>query len=462
MFFKQYYLGCLAHASYLIGSEGEACVVDPQRDVNEYIADAEREGLKIKYIFETHLHADFVSGHKELAEATGAVIVYSDKARAKFDHLAVADGTKLKLGQLEIEILTTPGHTPESICVLFKETGSTEPARVLTGDTLFIGDVGRPDLVGKYGFTSEQMAAMLYDSLHEKLLKLPDDTLVYPAHGAGSLCGKNISNERFSTIGTQKNFNWALKPMSKEEFVLSLTRDLPEVPAYFGLAVETNRSGAKALADIQKPAELDWQKLQNKDATVLDIRTASVFCAGHFPGAVNIGLDGQFASWCGTVLKAEKAALILVCDQAEQAEEAVLRLARAGLEGVVGWVCAAKIPAEHMLKVKEVTVTELKSLLDGNSPPRVLDVRRIQEYKAGHVPGAQNMPLSEIGEDVQVDSETAVICQAGYRSAIAVSLLLRAGVKGPIINVKGGTLAWKKADLPVDEEALSCSGSGSK
>lgn len=462
MFFRQYFLGCLAHASYLIGSDGVACVVDPQRDVQEYIEDAEREGLTIKYIFETHLHADFVSGHKELAEATGAKIVYSEKARAQFEHLAVADGQELTLGRLQIKILATPGHTPESICLLVSEPGSTEPARVLTGDTLFIGDVGRPDLVGKYGFTSLQMAEMLYDSLHQKLLTLPDDTLVYPSHGAGSLCGKNISSERFSTIGTQRKFNWALAAMTKEKFVELLVSDLPEVPAYFGLAVETNRAGARALSELVKPAHMTAVDL-SKSTTILDVRSATAFCAGHWPGSVNIGLDGQFASWCGTILGANEA-IIIICDQEKQAEEAVLRLARAGLEGIAGYIIAADLPCDRLVQIKEVTVTELSDLLAGENPPQVIDVRRSAEYRGGHVPGAKNFPLSEIEKNVATissakDTATAVICQAGYRSGIAVSLLKKNGFAGKIINVKGGTQAWRKQELPVEAESLSsCSG----
>lgn len=460
MFFRQYFLGCLAHASYLIGSDGVACVVDPQRDVKEYIEDAEREGLTIKYIFESHLHADFVSGHRELAEATGAKIVYSEKARAQFEHLAVADGEVLTLGQLQIKILATPGHTPESICLLVSEKGSSEPARVLTGDTLFIGDVGRPDLVGKYGFSSLQMAEMLYDSLHQKLLTLPDETLVYPAHGAGSLCGKNISTERFSTIGTQRKYNWALAPMNREKFVDLLVRDLPEVPAYFGLAVETNRAGARALSELVKPTQITAAEL-SASSTILDVRSASAFCSGHWPGSINIGLDGQFASWCGTILGAGES-IIIVCDQAKQADEAVLRLARAGLEGITGYIFAADLPSENLLHIKEVTVTELSELLAGKNPPQVIDVRRSAEYRGGHVPGAKNFPLSEIEKNIAtIDSATAtaVICQGGYRSGIAVSLLKKNGLPGQIINVKGGTQAWRKEELPVQADKLTaCSG----
>src|SRR5215470_7360995 len=257
MYFKQFYLGCLAHASYLIGSEGEAAVVDPQRDVDQYVEEARRQGMKIKYVVETHLHADFVSGHRELAERTGAKIVFGAKAGVTFDHLDARDGDVLKVGRAGLRILHTPGHTPESISLLLGDPDDAgKPMKVLTGDTLFIGDVGRPDLAGGKGFSAEQMAGMLYDSLREKLMKLPDETEVYPAHGAGSMCGRNISKETSSTIGQQRLFNYALKPMSKEEFVKMMTTDLPEAPAYFSQDAEMNRTGAGLLKQLPPPAEL--------------------------------------------------------------------------------------------------------------------------------------------------------------------------------------------------------------
>jgi len=251
MYFKQFYLGCLAHASYLIGSDGDAAVVDPQRDVDEYLAEAEAQGLKIKYVIETHLHADFVSGHQEIAARTGAQIIFGEKAGVEFEHRAVSDGEELGLGQLVLRFIETPGHTPEGICVLASDTEAPgEPQKLLTGDTLFIGDVGRPDLAGGKGFTPQMMAEMMYDSLHGKLLKLPDEVEVYPAHGAGSMCGRNMSKETSSTIGEQRNFNYALKPMSKEEFVTMMTADLPEAPVYFPRDAEINRSGARELSEL--------------------------------------------------------------------------------------------------------------------------------------------------------------------------------------------------------------------
>ena len=306
MYFKQFYLGCLAHASYLVGSDGEAAVVDPQRDVDQYVAEAEAQGLRIKYVVETHLHADFVSGHRELAARTGAEIVFGAKAGARFPHRAVKDGDELRVGRVTLRVLETPGHTPESISLLVIDTEvSPEPQKVLTGDTLFVGDVGRPDLAGARGYTPHEMAGMMYESLHGKLLKLDDAVEVWPAHGAGSMCGRNISKETSSTIGQQRRFNHALAPVGRDEFVRMLTTDLPEAPAYFPVDAEINRAGAPPLAELRRPAALIPQQVSayaNLGYVVLDVRAASEFGAGHVPGALNIGLGGQFASWAGALI----------------------------------------------------------------------------------------------------------------------------------------------------------------
>src|SRR5262245_50546717 len=289
MYFKQFYLACLAHASYLIGSEGEAAVVDPQRDVDEYLVEAAANGLKIKYVIETHLHADFVSGHQELAARTGAQIIFGEKAGAAFAHRAVHDGEELSMGSVTLRFIETPGHTPEGICVLV--TAPNEPQKLLTGDTLFIGDVGRPDLAGGKGYTPQMIAEMMYDSLHGKILKLPDEVEVYPAHGAGSMCGRNMSKETSSTIGEQRKFNYALKPMSKEAFVTMMTADLPEAPSYFPKDAEINRSGARGLSELQPPqplTPLQVVNLRDKGHVLLDVRSAADFGAGHVPGAMNI------------------------------------------------------------------------------------------------------------------------------------------------------------------------------
>src|SRR6185503_15841844 len=292
MYFKQFYLGCLAHASYLIGSEGEAAVVDPQRDVDQYVAEANANGFKIKFVIETHLHADFVSGHRELADRTGAEIVFSAEAGATFSHRAVKEGDELRVGKAVLKVMETPGHTPESISILVTDTeDATQPQRILTGDTLFVGDVGRPDLAGGKGYTPAMMAGMMYDTLHHKLLRLPDEVEVYPAHGAGSMCGKNMSKETSSTIGQQRQFNYALQPMSKDEFVRMMTTDLPPAPDYFAKDAEINRGGAEALGDLPSIPALSVKQLrdlqtQTPNLVVLDVRSATEFGAGHVPGSI--------------------------------------------------------------------------------------------------------------------------------------------------------------------------------
>jgi hydroxyacylglutathione hydrolase len=345
MYFKQFYLGCLAHASYLIGSDGEAAVIDPQRDVDEYITEAKANGLEIKYVIETHLHADFVSGHQELNERTGAQIVFGEKANAAFEHRPVRDGEEIRLGKVVLRFMETPGHTPEGICVLIIDTAvSDQPQKILTGDTLFIGDVGRPDLAGGKGFTPQMMAEMMYDSLHGKILKLPDEVEVYPAHGAGSMCGKNMSKDTWSTIGEQRKFNYALKPMTKEQFVSMMTADLPEAPAYFPRDAEINRSGARGLSELSPPTALSPQQvseLREQGHVLLDVRSAADFGAAHVPGSVNIGLGGQFAIWAGSLIPLN-AAIVLVADTTAQVDESVVRLARVGIAPVFRSIRSSK------------------------------------------------------------------------------------------------------------------------
>ena len=304
MFFKQFYLACLAHASYLIGSDGEAAVVDPQRDVDEYLDEAAAQGLEIKYVIETHLHADFVSGHQELAARTGARLSSVRKPESSLTSRRKR-WRRDQVRQNGVAVYRNSGHTPEGICVLVTDTISDQPQKLLTGDTLFIGDVGRPDLAGGKGYTPQMMAEMMYDSLHGKLLKLPDEVEVYPAHGAGSMCGRNMSKETSSTIGEQRKFNYALKPMSKEEFVTMMTADLPEAPVYFPKDAEINRSGARGLSELQPPQALTPQqvlRVQQQGEVLLDVRSAADFGAGHVPGSINIGLGGQFAMWAGSLI----------------------------------------------------------------------------------------------------------------------------------------------------------------
>ena len=463
MHFKQFYLGCLAHASYLVGSDGEAAVVDPQRDVDQYLAEAEARGLKIKYVVETHLHADFVSGHCELAARTGAEIVFGRAARAAFPHRAVSDGDELRVGRVVLRFIETPGHTPEGVSVLVIDTEAPDaPQKVLTGDTLFIGDVGRPDLAGSKGFTSEQMAAMLYDSLHEKLLKLDDDTEVFPAHGAGSMCGRNISKETSSTIGQQRRFNYALAPMPKDDFVRMMTDDLPPAPAYFSRDAEINRTGAPALDALPRPAALapaDVLRLRREGGhLVLDTRPAAEFGAGHVPGALNVGLGGQFATWAGSLIRPEEK-IVLVADDEAKVDEAVMRLARVGLETVVGYLdggmSAWREAGFETATVEQISVEDLRNRLDEEADLQVLDVRRAAEYDAGHVPGARLSTLAALASDpldgLDPARPVAVICAGGYRSSAATSLLAPRGFRR-LLNVAGGTAAYVNAGFPVEKK----------
>lgn len=453
MYFKQFYLGCLAHASYLIGSNGEAAVVDPQRDVDEYLAEANAQGLQIKYVIETHLHADFVSGHQEIAARTGAQIVFGAQAQVEFAHRAVQDGEEMRMGDVSLRFLETPGHTPEGICVLVN--APNEPAKLLTGDTLFIGDVGRPDLAGGKGYTPQMMAEMMYDSLHGKLLKLPDEVEVYPAHGAGSMCGKNMSKETSSTIGEQRKFNYALKPMTKDEFVQMMTADLPEAPSYFPRDAEINRSGAREMSELQPPNALTPQQVSElRDHILLDIRSAADFGAAHVPGSMNIGLGGQFAMWAGSLIPLNSS-IIIIADTSAQVDESVVRLARVGIEGVKGYleggVQSWRDAGLPINTIEQVSVSELKDQL-ANSDLQVVDVRRPGEYVNGHVPRALNAPLASLDKSplpLQKDKLTAVICAGGYRSSAAASLLQQQGFS-KLLNVSGGTGAWVSAGYPVE------------
>ena len=462
MYFKQFYLNCLAHASYLIGSDGEAAVVDPQRDVDQYIEEAAAHNLNLKYIIETHLHADFVSGHRELAARTGAQIVFGEKAKATIPHRAVRDGDELMIGKVKLRILETPGHTPEGISVLINNTEvSDQPQKVLTGDTLFIGDVGRPDLAGAKGYTKETMAAMMYDSLHEKLLRLPDPVEVYPAHGAGSMCGRNLSDETSSTIGEQRKFNYALQPMTKDEFVRIMTTDLPEAPAYFSRDAEINRGGAVALNGLSKPSALspaEVYELGAQGQVILDVRPAAEFGAGHIPGALNIGLGGQFASWAGSLIPLS-APIVIIAESEAQVDEAQIRLARVGLESVKGYLAGGMAAwqdagQEMAALVPQITVAELKELIETRADLQIVDVRRPAEYESGHAPRAITAPLANLRAllpklSLDVTKQTALICAGGYRSSAGTSILQQAGFEN-LLNDAGGTKAWIEAGYEVE------------
>jgi len=469
MHFEQFYLTCLAHASYMIGSEGEAAVVDPQRDVDIYLKAADEQHLKIRYIFETHLHADFVSGHKELAARTGAKIYIGARANAEFPHVPLTDGFEVKMGAVRIRALETPGHTPESVCLVItdetksSESKSAQPCAVLTGDTLFIGDVGRPDLSKTH--TPRELAGLLYDSLHQKLLTLPDAVMAYPAHGAGSLCGRAMRAERSSTIGTERLTNYALQIASREEFIAQLTTNLPARPDYFLEDAEINRSGAAALTELPplpalSPAEV--QALLQQNANVLDVRPGDEFAAGHVPGSICIALSGQFASWAGGILGIHSKP-VLIGDSDAQIEEARLRLARVGIEELRGYlaggVAAWQKAGLPLVKTAQISPQELnQKLLEGSWRAHdVLDVRREGEWQAGHIAEVQCRALDTFPQGLPaMDRERpiAVHCKGGYRSMIACSLLERAG-HGNVINVAGGFDAWHAAGLPEVAEELA-------
>ncbi|HEY2170472.1 MAG TPA: rhodanese-like domain-containing protein [Candidatus Angelobacter sp.] len=455
MYFEQFYLGCLAHASYMLGSEGEAAVVDPQRDVEIYLKAAEQHGLKIRHIFETHLHADFVSGHLELAKRTGAKIYIGAHAGVTFLHVALQDRSEVRFGKLRITALETPGHTPEGVClVVSDEEKSQEPWAVLTGDTLFIGDVGRPDLSKTH--TPQQLAGNLYDSLHGKLMKLNDHVLVYPAHGAGSLCGRNMRAERSSTIGTERLTNYALQIKSRNEFIRQLTENLPSRPEYFLEDAQINRAGAPALSempDLPPITAAELNELLKQSVFVLDVRPNSDFAAAHVPGSVNIALSGQFASWAGAIMGLN-ARPVLVADTPEQYSESRLRLARVGIEDprgfLQGGVAAWKQAGFPVADVPQITVQELSRQWNQNL--QVLDVRREAEWQAGHIEGAEWFPLDNFkisAPELDPSAPVAVHCQGGYRSMIACSLLQRAGMEH-VMNVIGGFDAWRQAGLPID------------
>jgi hydroxyacylglutathione hydrolase len=456
MKFKQFYLGCLAHASYYLGSGKDAAVIDPQRDVQQYLDEAEANGQQIKYVIETHSHADFVSGHIELAERTGAAIVYGQRAQTRFPTLKVKDGDELRLGQVTLKFLETPGHTPEGITILAEDTEHPDaPVKMFTGDTLFVGDVGRPDLIGSKGFTAAEMGAMLYDSLHEKILPLPDETEVYPAHGAGSLCGKSLSKETWSTLGNQRRFNYALQPMTKAEFVKIVAADQPEVPAYFPKSAAKNLEGSVRLEDLPKPVALSTEEIGNFDGVVVDVRQNTEYGAAHIPNAINIGLGGQFASWAGTLI-AIGTPVAIAAGTREQVDEAFMRLARVGIETVKGFILMKDFTGETN-QVEQVPVGEVKELIETEKQLQFVDVRRPAEHAGGHAPRTLNLSLDKLSKEIdRLDPETPtyVICQSGYRSSLGTSILENAGFK-KVYNVTGGTQAWINAGFETEASAAA-------
>jgi glyoxylase-like metal-dependent hydrolase (beta-lactamase superfamily II)/rhodanese-related sulfurtransferase len=456
MYFRQFYLGCLAHASYLIGAGGEATVVDPQRDIDIYIEDAKSNGLAIKHVIETHCHADFVSGHHELAAATGAKIYFGARIAARFPFVPAHEGDEIVMGSVTLRFLETPGHTPESVSILvFDRTQSPDmPQAVLTGDAMFIGDVGRPDLLGSR-MPAAELAGMLYDSLHDKLLALPDSVKVFPAHGAGSMCGRNISSQTSSTIGEQRRFNYALQPMPREDFVRMMTTDLPEAPSYFSRDAQINLEGPALLDELPAPIAFSpqaVQKMQRGGHVVLDTRRSPQFGAGHIRGSLNIGLGGQFASWAGSLVKPE-IPLVIVTEDAEHVREAQTRLGRVGLDKVSGYL-EGGVLAWHeagfaLSTMEQISVEELHQRIDEKSVDMVLDVRTPAEWNNGHIEEAVSMPLNHLAESalsLDRDAKIAVLCAGGFRSSIGTSLLEQMGFRN-ISNVAGGMTAWINAKL---------------
>jgi hydroxyacylglutathione hydrolase len=457
MYFKQFYLGCLAHASYLIGDQGEAAVVDPQRDIEEYLDEAAKQRLKIRHVIETHLHADFVSGHREIAQRTGASIYFGAKANAEFNHVPVKEGDEIRMGKVVLRFLETPGHTPESISVVVTDQNESEqPYAVLTGDALFIGDVGRPDLLGAR-ISASELAGMLYDSLHQKFLTLPDSVKVYPAHGAGSMCGRNISIERSSTIGEQRKVNYALQPMSRNEFIRIMTTDLPEAPSYFSFDAQINRKGPAIMENLSSPLPLTPQEVQSKsnDSVIVDTRPSDQYGVAHVPGSINIGLGGQFASWAGSLIPLNTP-LIIVAENEERVLESRTRLARVGHENVIGYLSGGIYAWDKAgyptASTEQITVTELNQRIKENQVDQVVDVRRIGEWNSGHIREAIHIPLNSLSKEalakLSPDKNTAAICAGGYRSSMATSILEKLGYH-KITNVIGGMNAWNSSQLDV-------------
>lgn len=461
MILKQYYLGCLAQASYLLGDERTktAVVVDPRRDVDEYLADAEELGLAIRHVVLTHFHADFAAGHLELAARTGATIHLGARAEAEYDFEPLRDGDVHDSGDLRIEVRETPGHTPESICLVVYDLARDRerPQAVLTGDTLFLGDVGRPDLMASVGVTAEELGGWLYDSLHEKLLTLPDETLVYPGHGAGSMCGKSLSSETVSTLGAQRASNYALQPMTREEFVRLVAADQPAAPRYFAYDAALNRERHPTLDETVRAARrpLALEELlrrANAGVQVLDVRDAETFAAGHLVGSLNVGLDGKFAMWVGAVLD-PRVPIVLVAPPGRE-EEAIVRLGRIGFDRVEGYLQggfdAARGRDDLVRRMERVDAAELARRLEAPDAPLLLDVRGPGEWAGGHVEGAVHIPLPELvarAGELPRGRPIAIQCGSGYRSVLAASWLADAG-HGPLLDQRGGFAAWRAAGLP--------------
>ncbi|EEF63457.1 rhodanese-like domain-containing protein [Pedosphaera parvula] len=453
MFEKRFFVPGLAHASYLFGAGGEAAVVDPKRDVDDYIETANQHGLKIVAVLNTHPHADFASGFRELAERTGAKIYTSHLAPVTYEHVPAHQDDRLRVGSLEVEILETPGHSPDSLSFLVKENG--QPYCIYTGDLLFVGDVGRPDLRD----ATEDPAALaekLYDSLFNRVFTLPDNVKVYPAHGAGSLCGRAISSQPFSLVGQERLYNWAAQLKDRREFVKQMTSNLPDRPAYFSYDVELNLRGTSPLNELRPLRALSEQELKEASAagvTVIDTRPAPFFGAGHFPGSLNVGLNSaMFSTWIGFLVPGGKP-IALVVGSADAVPKARLELARIGFDHVIGYIEADQL--SETSQMSQISVCDLKASLGSGSTPVVLDVRTPGEWNSNHIDGALHIPLPKLPAKITAlpkDQRMAVICGSGYRSSIAASLLEREGFNH-LQNVMGGMTAYSEVKCAEMEPA---------
>lgn len=466
MIFQQFYLSCLAHASYVIGDEqtGIAAVVDPQRDVDGYLAFAGEHGLRIQHVFLTHLHADFVAGHLELRDRLGAIIYLGASARTKYAFSPLQDGAAVEFGRVRLCALETPGHTAESVSILvydLSKPNASEPYAVLTGDTLFIGDVGRPDLRVALGWSATDLAGMLFDSLRTKLLPLPDASLVYPAHGAGSLCGRAISKETVSTIGEQRRLNYALQPMSKAKFVELVTADQPDAPPYFTYNAVLNSQEHATLRETLsgiKPLTLDRVlELQEGGAQILDTREPDEFASAHLTGSINIALSGQYATWAGTVLTTKRPIVVIANPGREN--EAALRLGRIGFDHVVGYlengVRSLESHPERTVFTERLSPSYAAELLSSSEPPLAVDVRAPREREQKLIDGSAHIPLNHLAErvgELPKDRSLLLYCAGGYRSSIAASMLQRCGFSR-VGEIAGGIAAWEAAKLPLTNRA---------
>jgi glyoxylase-like metal-dependent hydrolase (beta-lactamase superfamily II)/rhodanese-related sulfurtransferase len=453
---EQIYTVCLAQGAYFIESEGQVAIIDPLRETDPYIEMAKKNNAEIKFILETHFHADFVSGHVDLANKTGATIVFGPNAVTEYDIHSAVDGEVLKLGKLTIKVLHTPGHTLESTCYLLSDENGKDIA-IFTGDTLFIGDVGRPDLAVKSNITMEDLAGMLYESLHNKILPLADDVIVYPAHGAGSACGKNLSSETFATLGNQKQFNYALQAMSKDEFISKVTEGLATPPQYFPENVMMNKKGYSSIDDVLtqglkalSPAEFEVEK--SKGTLVLDVRDAQSFAKGFVPGSLNIGLRGSFAPWVGALVTNIRRPILLVVSEGDE-REAVIRLARVGYDNVVGFLKGGvenwKNEGKTIEVISSISAAELENIANADSHIQILDVRNVGEFLSEHLQNAQNYPLGDLTslmDSLDTNSTYYIHCAGGYRSMVAASLLRANGFKN-LIDIAGGYKAIKETNL---------------